>query len=111
MQKLKNNNFQDTNKLLANSVYHETYFVETTASVVVVVMVDVVVVLVAVVLPGQVTEHHLMVANSMDLKSDYEMGLKFLTFYFDLYYVALVLVGSFLMWVSSHEFGIGIVDL
>ena len=70
-------------------------------------MVAVKVVLV-VVLPGQVTEHHLMVANSMDLKSDYEMGLKFLTFYFDLYYVALVLVGSFLMRVSS--LGVGIVD-
>ena len=71
-------------------------------------MVEVVVVLVAVVLPGQVTEHHLMVANSMNLKSDFEMGLKFLTFYFDLYYVVLVLVGSFLMRVSS--LGVGIVD-
>ena len=93
-------NSQDTNSLKLY-VYHENlYFLETTATVVVVVSMVVAVVVVAVPLGldgyypgGQVEKYHLMVeTNSSDL------GLKFLTFYFDFYYyVVSGLVDSFLI--------------
>ena len=83
-------NFQDTNS--QTHVYHENlYFVETTATVVVLM----VVVVVVVVLPGQVEVYRQMVETNS--KSDLGLGLRFLTFYFDFYYVVLGLVGSFLV--------------
>ena len=62
-----------------------------------------VVVVVVMVLPrGPVEVHRLMAETNS--KSDLGLGLRFLTFYFDLYYAVSELVGSFLV---LCELGLG----